>query len=821
MRKLLARRALLRDKAKGVGAQISAIETHARKLDEAKATSRFVPTVGVWPYARRYDALQREGHTNKAPAIGSPCLVWHMGLWPSRGFGEAGRKEQARAEDGSASPEDAVRVGEAESKYQDSFFEYEAARSLFLDELNSMLAELQVGGRVATARDPDNLELFQLEPYDDPTDPSKDVASFLNIKPQSVGFTLWWADGTGPDAPNTARVEPSRDDLRVRVECQLHRDHATLTFYIDVLKPYNKPQIEEVTNDWAGLSGRRRKIMTLVDAVRKISNDQIRNGQVDEFRIPERGVEPSDAKALLEAANYLYDDVWREFMASFGLHFIISEEAVTSTDIKAHAEDYKTRMEASGRAAYIKWRDEADADSWSLNRFADFRGVVMSMRGLTTRTDQEREERNADLRELNALSKRKAWADGADPTSFRPDPRNGTIGIGDLDEFDTGSNEGNAVLKSLWPFLRRVSPWADYRSFVGCGIISMRALYVSALGSTGKFNAFDEFAGREVEAPAGYLPARERVWDREAEYDDPEDRALLFDREVSRPQRYLIVTKGEPHREQIGRFLERINAIGTMRLYALRNYARVRNAGTLLELLGRELDGVLQGWSLRRREIEKKHQKRLRAAGLRIEEPEPKRRSRLMLTLLGPRSAHVSARRQDIYDRRVRDLSNEISKTELELIELAGELDRIGEGGSGRLLYVIDRAEAFVEEFERMHPTLEITDIKGWIAYDQFVMRGLRPVFDQIQSTRNRLIALRERLETITSTIQTSALIIEAEATRENTRTLRKVVVFFYALAVAVAPIIIYFVVQLLEIFDVDAELVQRLLGLSDGAPDG
>lgn len=803
-----------------------------KRFEEARATSRFVPTKGVWPYARRYDLLQEEGHTNRAPAVGSPCLVWHMGLWPSRGFGEAGREAvDGGAADGGAADEGASEatadraqsrrgasrretsrkdaadgaLGKAGEKYEQSFTEYEAARSLFFDELNEMLCELQRRGRVATARDPEDIEKLELTRYSDPTDPTNVIATFLDVRPQSLGFTLWWSDVGAEGGLNCAHREPARSDLRVRVECQAHRDHATLSFYIDVLKPYNERQIRNIAEESARMQGARRtKIMRLVDAVRRISNDQMINGQVDKYRIPEEGVSDADGRTLLEAADYLYDDIWREFMASFGLKFVLSEDTLTSAHAKEYVDEYKANMRETDRGAYIDWRANAEEKSWSINRFTDFRGLVMSMRGLTTQSDIEREEKNAELRDLNALRAREPWDEETDRQSHRPDPRNGTIGVGDLDEFDVKSNEGNAVLKSLWPFMRRVSPWADYRSFVGCGIISMRALYMSALGSSGRFRAHDEFAGRDAEVPAEALPDRESVWDRHAEYTDPEDLRMLFDREVSRPQRYLIATKGEPHREQIGRFIERINAVGTMRLYALRNFAQVRNAGILLELLGRELDGVLQQWSKRRREIEAAHQERLRAADLPLLEPEPTPRSRFYISIFGPRRPEINAYRQDLYDARVRELSRELSKTELELIELSGELDYIGEGGSGRLLYVIDRAEAFVSQFDFMYPTLEITDVKGWISYKHFVMRGLKPTFDQIKAAQKRLVALRERLETITSTIQTSALIIEAEATRENTRTLRRIVTFFYYFAVAAIPAVLFYLMQILELFDVD-----------------
>ena len=178
--------------------------------------------------------------------------------------------------------------------------------------------------------------------------------------------------------------------------------------------------------------------------------------------------------------------------------------------------------------------------------------------------------------------------------------------------------------------------------------------------------------------------------------------------------------------------------------------------------------------------------------------------------------------RFNILDRRVTDLNRTISQTERRLIAIGSELDNIGEGGSGRLLYVIDRANMFVKEFERMYPTLEIEDVKGWISYEQFVLRGLLPTFDSIRSAGQRLIALRNRLQMIMNTIQTSALIIEATSTRENTTTLRKIATHFFHIKVALLPISLAVLATIIGIGLDFAEVVNlgQLLGVVQEATE-
>ncbi len=678
----------------------------------------------LWPFAEQYSDVLREGHHKQAPASGSPTLVWHLALWPRKPFGE--RK-----------PSEPPKDDQAQAKAARLFGDYDREQLEFFRELSSFAKRLQDLGRVG---DPAELAFDPVQLHDQPAAPDgRETHRFYVCKPQALAFTLWWQDGAGEkdDAGNIKRNQrqkvPQASDLRVRVSLQTHRDHATLSFFIDVAKSHDQAQFddaEDIINK--DPSQRRRKVMRGLQAVRRVAGEQVRQGFIDLNRIPERGVSGPDAEALLATADYCYDKVWTEFAGAFGF----------------------AQGAGPGMALHCG------------ERFADFRGLVMSMSGLETEGGLKRRALREQVRADNAKS-----ADGKETLHEevqnylrrprRPDTpafETGTIGFGPLSKFDEDANEGNAVLKSLWPFMRRITPWADYSDWVGCGIIGGRALYITALGSDALVTANEEYADRDNEVSARNLPKAEDA------APDP-----------TRSLRYLVVTKGEPLREQVGRYIERINAIGTMRLFALRNITSIRNASVHLEVIGRMLDGTLQRWEQEHSEIQEAHNRE-------VEEYKKRRRSPWLPALTT--QAQQQRRAKEMADPRLFEINNAhikrltelIDDTQREVIGIAALLDQIGEGGSGRLLYAIRRAKYFAREFDRMYQTLAIRDIDGWINYKNFVDRSMRPAFEFIDSTGERLISIRERLQTITETIQTAALIVETQATRENTNALKEIV---------------------------------------------
>lgn len=728
------------------------------------------PHYEIWRYSNQYSSINSEGGQKPPPAFGSPTLVWHLGVW-----------QRWDADEVDSAPQD----GSLKSRFR----HFDNHNMDFFCEIRDFIEHLQKRGRILdpTGSPDGGIEKLRFQPPRgvNPDTPhralGKPTHPFHICEPQSLSFTLWWQDSDDDGAPalNTRQASPDYSALRVRVQVQTHVDHVTLSFFIDAAKPYGRPQIYTTDDKIAPNFGRRRhKIASYLERMREICGAQIRHGFVERDRLPERFYplpkksdfddgaayeralldhpekEKQAAADLLEIADYFYEDIWTDFLRAF---------------------DVKLPVRESGR-------DRADngdgGGAGSLRRhgkiFANFRGLVMSVKGVKT------EDNGSHARSIDNIRHSVQAPQPETPLESEANP-----GFGKFLAFDARSGEPNTVLKSLWPFLRRVIPWADYRDFVGCGILDWRALYVTAPGTAASFYEDQEAPGRKHELPAGSPPGLERTGLHE-EWE---------------PMRYLVVTKGEPHREQVGRFVERINALGTMRLFALKNVRVVKNAGTHLRLLGHELDGVLHQWVVERGKIEKRH--RALMEGVRRKNVEERstvkfklrslfekldRPDELMKWSITPGGVienpeHRKAKsleELEVDHQRTEELGELIRETEQRLIELTSALDRIGRGGAGRILYVINRSKYYGDEFQRLWPTLDTGNIEGWISYATFVERGLKPTFSLIGATGKRLLLLRNRLQSITEMIQTSALIIETEATKSNTAQLSRIATSLY-----------------------------------------
>lgn len=765
----------------------------------------------IWPYAPKYDRGMREGHLYPAPRCGSPAIIWQMALAPLRRFGDR---------DGASKPWRGETLSDAHRIYDEDFEQ-------FVEELNALARRLQERGRVSRAREfslralAEDSELWQAaqeasavfedqelgeagadgaeadSPADAAAEPDYDAAHrFLTAAPQTLSFILWWSD-TGQtqfgEAAGGEQILPGAEDLRIEAHIQIHTGYATVLFVLDAAKPYGAAQSERAPRPEGAMApeeaaaggsisnepSRRNRIRRALNIIRSSMTRQIRLQAVDQQRLPEQEVGAEEARDLKDAADYLFKGVWDDFVQSFGLTMLGAS--------KAGAANSQKKKEQLGR------------------RFVDLRGHVMSVAGLVTPEDLAREHEANELRGLNTVDAA-ATAPGAPPSAAElealerwkpgygldladkdmPKPLSGASGFGRFDTFDAGRNEGNTVLKSLWPFLRRMSPWADFREIVGCGVMNWRALYVSTLGFDGQAPSFqDEMAERFQDVPARNLPDLEDVWTRTPNKSETSEYYLqrLY-RAHSRPQRFLLVTKNEPHREQLGRFVERYTALETLRFFALRNITAIRNGGVHLELISRMLDGLLEHWSHKRAEVEADYNRDKAVIDARAEVEE-----RYWAVIRGIRSLYFdfarSSRRAEGRYSALEDAKNDainqlIKDTDREVIRLTAALDKVGEGGAGRIMYAIRRAELAIDDFKRMLPTMSVGEIDGWTSYAQFVRRGLAPSFGFVRLTGERLNAIRMRLQTVTETIQTAALIAEAEATKLNTQTLRDIARFFF-----------------------------------------
>jgi hypothetical protein len=125
-------------------------------------------------------------------------------------------------------------------------------------------------------------------------------------------------------------------------------------------------------------------------------------------------------------------------------------------------------------------------------------------------------------------------------------------------------------------------------------------------------------------------------------------------------------------------------------------------------------------------------------------------------------------------DRRDERLQNLATDVEQDLIYLSAALDEVGGRAVHGVHFRINRSRFYIDEFESLLESLNIGNIDTWLAYDQFVRRGLKPAFDFIDGVGTRLLGLRNRLQSVLEGIETSALVIQTAATRANTAQLRR-----------------------------------------------
>jgi uncharacterized membrane-anchored protein len=342
------------------------------------------------------------------------------------------------------------------------------------------------------------------------------------------------------------------------------------------------------------------------------------------------------------------------------------------------------------------------------------------------------------------------------------------------------------------------------------------------LGSSSQYVAGEERGASDVGTGEGLirvapslLPKAERGQvDGSVRFDDQ-----VRAREAARggnnhPVRYLLLTKQAPHPKQIGRIVERINAMGTMRLFALKDWAAVRNADPYIRILGQDLDQITESWSTdknligalktssdiraARLDVDKMRRRVTRGLSGRWDVSEIERLAAILPSYI-PRSPanrayravqwirlHLLWRRKDYFalvKQMDEDLAGDVRHSvlyhisndiETRLLEISARLDELGKLTVGGLHFRLGRAAYYVREFEVLLGTLHVTNIPSWVSYEQFVRRGLAPAFDYMASVGQRLRAVRERLLSVTEMIETSALVGQSAATRHNTAVLRQ-----------------------------------------------
>jgi hypothetical protein len=624
-----------------------------------------MPFADFRAYSKQYTTIKRIGHARPTPGFGAPTLVWHLGIWPKR------------VDD----PQDTYGLTHQEARDR-----FEQKQQDWVNQINGTLRQIQERHRRSG-----RIEGFHLGPPDgwecDGRGDDEQEPAFKVFERESLHFTLWWKGGKSdqpePGLSESDRSDPDRDALRVRVHAHMHEDYLTLSFYIDITKPWKEGAHFRSTT---APGAYRKRLMSAAEDVKRICEKGLDDPAIiDGELVPEKGISPAEAEQLLNAAELLYHRVWTDFCEAFDINTV----------------------KLAGSKGEI---------------FANFLGLVLATGG------------PAD-NDTDYIKKCQA---------------NAAPGTKPFAKFDKDGAEPNAVIKAYWPFVRRTTPFADYREYIGCAMMDWRAIYISALGAEFTTDYSDETESRSDDAPSNFLPASE-------------EETLATVRHAATaglapaPLKYLILTKGSPHRKQIGRVVGRVNAMGTMRLVALKDWSVIRDSDAHIRMQGQELDRVATQWSQRRKTIDDVFAADGSSRGRRWS-PIPIRHSPL-----------------DNDERKYQNISDLTKEVEGELITIAAELDKIGFCAAGGLHYRISRSTYYVEEFDVLIDTLQLGNIHSWNSYNSFVRLGLQPAFDYIKEAGLRLRTLRQRLQTVTEAIQTSALVAQTTATRANTNALREI----------------------------------------------
>ena len=262
----------------------------------------------VWRTTSHLRRILDEGRNRQPPSVGSPALVWHIGVWRKhnhpRGLGPK-RPSQS---------------------YVD---EYEQHNAQFFKEISDFLLRLQSLGVESDGA----LQHLQLEPIaiegrlNDRHAVDPRPYRFNIFPQQSASFTLWWRDSATNGTLNT-RLAPDAVDkdqaLKVLVQFQSFQDYITITF--PLMEPNASQASKSTPPQKAGLGVRRSQLSFHLDNIRRCAHEQIVSGSI-ELAPPADAGSPEARVKLKAATDYLFDGIWNEFQSSFG--FTTRSEKIT------------------------------------------------------------------------------------------------------------------------------------------------------------------------------------------------------------------------------------------------------------------------------------------------------------------------------------------------------------------------------------------------------------------------------------------------------------------------------------------------------------
>jgi hypothetical protein len=328
--------------------------------------------------------------------------------------------------------------------------------------------------------------------------------------------------------------------------------------------------------------------------------------------------------------------------------------------------------------------------------------------------------------------------DGLPPLGERPNPEQGGS-----PQFED-QKEANAVVKAFWPFVRRITPYADFRDHVACGVMNWRALLVTSVGA--KTSRLQEEGEERENVPAGSLP-------NDVERSKPTGRGPR-NQSQQQTNRYLFLTKFDPHPREIGHVVEQINRLETLRLIALKDYDFLQNASVYIGIRGRELDSITAWLNKEYADLQNKYV---------LRKNEVLTKARSIRWKPGPLNEAKSER-----DNRLSEVTEDV---EIRLVKITAALDELGDIKAGGLSNSVERSTIYMRQFNELLKTLSAGEIPTWMSYGSFVERYLKPTFNMIQQTGEHFRALRTRLTAARASIQGSALVVQNSATRDITST--------------------------------------------------
>ncbi|PWT96006.1 MAG: hypothetical protein C5B53_10440 [Candidatus Melainabacteria bacterium] len=731
-------------------------------------------------YTKQFFTVTRKGHTSPTAEFGAPAVAWHVSFWP------------LQKNDPHAFP--MVHDGGQIKSESEILGDFKQARQKVISDFNGFLANLQARGRVPDA--PFDPASFRLN---NPKDWQASIEPFHVSESETTSFTLWWPDdvsGDGNVIASRPPRKPIQSDLRIQVQAEAHADYSSITFIIDAGKPWNDLPSFSLSDVLARRLGRRREtIYKHVENIRTIcetrleAEDQFGKRLIDMELLPEPNPicgttllslhlgYTDAAEALKGAADYLYDLLWKEFCTDFGFNL----------------------CDIAGNTGEV---------------FANFRGLVLSTCGAVPAADGLAKATRPDPASTSA-------------PGTKPFPRFDGGGEG----FGVSKPEPNAIVKAFMPFLRRFRSEGDWRDWIASGILDWRAIYITPIGAQSEFAPFDDCEFDPVAnvpglIPAGHLPRRRAdehaIVDIGADCGDwasGRETPTTASYDLPAPFRYLLLTKFEPNRKQVGRMIERINALGDHRLFALKNWSVIQNAGVWINHFGRELDEVYRSWISETEHLERdiylpeleKFNKvlwqPLESSIAALSPPEidsvrhtlaryrdnPRRACEELETLAT--NCHLSDHAhwapilkfaQDNKDRdfpRHRTIEGDYDadvaainqRAERGLIRITAGLDQLSIGAVGGLPYRIARARYHADTFRETVRNLRVGNIETWWSYEQFARRGMEPAFREIESVGERMAKLRERLQSLKQDILQSSIASQTAATRDNTHRLERI----------------------------------------------